>query len=281
MYGQKYKPNTDYENSAYNTGMDQQYDSRTLPGQGRDRRYQHIQEPLHTGTSLSSLEPSSHIESLVYKHQKIHYSGEDLSCNTGAASNWPPKIRPNTKAKSTSMTNVLQDQAYDYRPPANMRNRSLDRSVARKRSDGQINYRNISVERDMPGKPYEPKETEYQTFYHSVQDRDQGIVKNVFSSSHSVFDSNLDHDTLILDLQTQVAELNKECANLQQELDTVKEKLSSSMNSIKNFWSPELKKERAFRREETAKIVQINDQLKVAQQEKQVKRWLHIILRPF
>lgn len=74
-------------------------------------------------------------------------------------------------------------------------------------------------------------------------------------------------DGLILELQSQIADLNKDCAKLQQEVDSYKDKLSSSMNSIKTFWSPELKKERALRKEENAKYCLMNEQLKVAQAE--------------
>lgn len=42
------------------------------------------------------------------------------------------------------------------------------------------------------------------------------------------------------------------------------------MHSIKTFWSPELKKERALRKEESAKYSLINDQLKLLGNENQV-----------
>ena len=77
-------------------------------------------------------------------------------------------------------------------------------------------------------------------------------------------------DSMILDLQAQLVELNKECSSLQRELDSSKDKLSSSMNSIKTFWSPELKKERSIRKEESGKLNLINEQLKVAQAHNQV-----------
>lgn len=43
------------------------------------------------------------------------------------------------------------------------------------------------------------------------------------------------------------------------------------MHSIKTFWSPELKKERALRKEESAKYSLINDQLKLLSTENQVR----------
>ncbi|XP_050680533.1 ELKS/Rab6-interacting/CAST family member 1-like isoform X6 [Leptidea sinapis] len=46
------------------------------------------------------------------------------------------------------------------------------------------------------------------------------------------------------------------------------------MHSIKTFWSPELKKERALRKEESAKYSLINDQLKLLNQENQKQAML-------
>lgn len=46
------------------------------------------------------------------------------------------------------------------------------------------------------------------------------------------------------------------------------------MHSIKTFWSPELKKERALRKEESAKYSLINDQLKLLNNENQKQAML-------
>lgn len=46
------------------------------------------------------------------------------------------------------------------------------------------------------------------------------------------------------------------------------------MHSIKTFWSPELKKERALRKEESAKYSLINDQLKLLTSENQKQAML-------
>jgi hypothetical protein len=57
------------------------------------------------------------------------------------------------------------------------------------------------------------------------------------------------------------------------------------MHSIKTFWSPELKKERALRKEESAKYALMNDQLKLLNSENQVKKlatyWLEKRLSGF
>ena len=87
---------------------------------------------------------------------------------------------------------------------------------------------------------------------------------------------NVSRDSLILELQSQITELNKECAKMQQDLDSTKDKLSSTMNSIKTFWSPELKKERSLRKEESAKYSLLNEQYKASHAE--LKVYLIILL---
>lgn len=72
------------------------------------------------------------------------------------------------------------------------------------------------------------------------------------------------------DLQASNSDFQRELANLKKELELTNQKLGSSMHSIKTFWSPELKKERALRKEESAKYSLINDQLKLLTSENQV-----------
>lgn len=57
---------------------------------------------------------------------------------------------------------------------------------------------------------------------------------------------------------------------LRREVEVKESKLSSSMNSIKTFWSPELKKERALRKDEVSKITVWKEQYRVIQDEAQV-----------
>ncbi|KAL1129498.1 hypothetical protein AAG570_012443 [Ranatra chinensis] len=76
------------------------------------------------------------------------------------------------------------------------------------------------------------------------------------------------------ELQNQNTDLQRELANLKKELELTNQKLGSSMHSIKTFWSPELKKERALRKEESAKYSLINDQLKLLNSENQVRTFL-------
>lgn len=72
------------------------------------------------------------------------------------------------------------------------------------------------------------------------------------------------------ELQSTNSDLQRDLANLKKELELTNQKLGSSMHSIKTFWSPELKKERALRKEESAKYALMNDQLKLLNSENQV-----------
>uniref|UniRef100_A0A3P9AN83 ELKS/RAB6-interacting/CAST family member 1 n=1 Tax=Esox lucius TaxID=8010 RepID=A0A3P9AN83_ESOLU len=76
-------------------------------------------------------------------------------------------------------------------------------------------------------------------------------------------------DNTIMDLQAQLKEVLRENELLRREADVKESKLSSSMNSIKTFWSPELKKERALRKDEVSKILVWKEQYRVLQEETQ------------
>ncbi|XP_062245770.1 ELKS/Rab6-interacting/CAST family member 1-like isoform X2 [Platichthys flesus] len=76
-------------------------------------------------------------------------------------------------------------------------------------------------------------------------------------------------DNTILDLQAQLKEVLRENEMLRRDVEVKESKLSSSMNSIKTFWSPELKKERALRKDEVSKITVWKEQYRVIQDEAQ------------
>ncbi|XP_028910116.1 ELKS/Rab6-interacting/CAST family member 1 isoform X9 [Ornithorhynchus anatinus] len=76
-------------------------------------------------------------------------------------------------------------------------------------------------------------------------------------------------DNTILDLQSQLKEVLRENDLLRKDVEVKESKLSSSMNSIKTFWSPELKKERALRKDEASKITVWKEQYRVVQEENQ------------
>ena len=81
----------------------------------------------------------------------------------------------------------------------------------------------------------------------------------------------MEHYTALMqELQSTNSDLQRDLANLKKELELTNQKLGSSMHSIKTFWSPELKKERALRKEESAKYALMNDQLKLLNSENQV-----------
>jgi len=132
--------------------------------------------------------------------------------------------------------------------PARMRNRSLDRSVYLR--DDPLAYRDRETLLD---DPY--RESVHRSHHHS-----------------SIGDPRREYnkDSFIIELQARLNELQNQYGHVKRELDATTQKLGSSMHSIKTFWSPELKKERALRKEEATKYALINDQLKILRSENQV-----------
>lgn len=76
----------------------------------------------------------------------------------------------------------------------------------------------------------------------------------------------------LLEMQAQLRDMQRENELLRRELDLKDSKLGSSTNSIKSFWSPELKKERIMRKEEAARTSILKEQMRVTHEENQVGR---------
>lgn len=78
-------------------------------------------------------------------------------------------------------------------------------------------------------------------------------------------DSNQSKINFIKDLQIRLMDMQKESLFLRCELETCQQKLSSNMQSIKQFWSPELKRERQMRKEEQQKYNVFLEKFKILQ----------------
>ena len=182
----------------------------------------------------------------------------------------------------------MDRSVYSDRHTGYMRDRSLDR---RDRSlDRHDRSQNRHIDMTERYNTYSGRERSLDREYvphmgarslereHSNLVRSRSIDHEYINDQDVFFPSTPDSyhskDTLILDLQTHIAQLNKECSLLRKDLESTKDKLSSSMNSIKTFWSPELKKERAMRKEESAKHQVLHDQIRLLQAEGQVSPWL-------
>lgn len=77
-------------------------------------------------------------------------------------------------------------------------------------------------------------------------------------------------------IEQQVAELQNEVACLKKEIESKDAKLSSSMRSIKMFWSPELKKERAAHKDDVERMLLMKNQCDSLQAD--IKVWSDFIL---
>jgi hypothetical protein len=93
--------------------------------------------------------------------------------------------------------------------------------------------------------------------------------QNTSATNSSTNNSTNSKLNFIKDLQIRLMDMQKECYFLRCELDTCQQKLTSSLQSIKQFWSPELKRERLLRKEETTKYNMLLEQYKLLQQQYQ------------
>ncbi|XP_069683142.1 ELKS/Rab6-interacting/CAST family member 1-like [Periplaneta americana] len=143
---------------------------------------------------------------------------------------------------------MAEGHEREFMPIREPRERSLDRSAGRERS----------LERSM----YMEDE-----LYGSRSARQSPNPHMMTSGARDVRDAS---GMYIDELQAKNNDLQRELGNFKKELELTNQKLGSSMHSIKTFWSPELKKERALRKEESAKYSLINDQLKLLNSENQV-----------
>lgn len=151
------------------------------------------------------------------------------------------------------------------------RDRSLDRSMYMREDHvagmgGGVAYRDPL----MDGDPY--RDPTQRSMSHSVP---IGDPRHSYS-----------RDSFVMELQARLNEIQNQYAHVKRELDATTQKLGSSMHSIKTFWSPELKKERALRKEEAAKYALLTDQLKILRSENQVRdeslmAYTRVVYHPF
>lgn len=71
------------------------------------------------------------------------------------------------------------------------------------------------------------------------------------------------HDLLVADLQSRVAALSRECCVLRVELERSRDQLQASAHSVRAFWSPELKRERTLRKDESARLAIVTERLRL------------------
>ena len=167
-----------------------------------------------------------------------------------------------------SMDREPIEREYMMRDP---RDRSFDRidmSARHQRRERSLD-RGVYL-RDDPTQPYRDRETIIDDPYRDPRDPHRGVHTSLGHSVGSDPRHFQSRDSFVMELQARLNELQAQYGNVKRELDATTQKLGSSMHSIKTFWSPELKKERALRKEEAAKYALINDQLKILRSENQV-----------
>lgn len=100
----------------------------------------------------------------------------------------------------------------------------------------------------------------------SIKKVSKSSVSSTSAMSPILSPSSLNTTATLLNANSQdrISELQKEINSLKKEIEAKDAKLSSSLKSIKQFWSPELKKERAARKEETEKCVILKEKHQIS-----------------
>lgn len=194
----------------------------------------------------------------------------------GANVTHPPFRDRNTVRGIASAMTYERDQSLDRHVDRRVRHRSRDSipdSVSRYHTIGGYSRENRggSAERDYPhmgarmlDRGSEPGLMRSRSIDHEFVDNTPPVM---FTTDDS---GRLNQDSLVIELQSQVNELNRECALLQRDVDTARDKLSSSMNSVRTFWSPELKRERCQRKDDLGRLAILVEQLRLAEVENRV-----------
>ena len=226
--------------------------SQTYLGEGLGNAVPSPNSPGYMSSSPAHSRSNS-VHSLL-RNERDHYSG---------------RTSIDRSVYTDRHTGYMQDRSLDRR------DRSLDRQIDMMERYNTYSGRDRSLDRGeyVPHMGARSLERE-----HNNLTRSRSIDQEYVDDQPVFFPSTPEaqvhsKDTLILDLQSHIAQLNKECSMLRKDAESTKDKLSSSMNSIKTFWSPELKKERAMRKEESAKLQAFQDQVQLLQAESQVSRF--------
>lgn len=93
-----------------------------------------------------------------------------------------------------------------------------------------------------------------------------GLSTSTFSSGSSILTNNFNpDDPKQNELLKEIQRLKRDIEAKNRDIESKEAKLSSSVKSIKQFWSPELKKERAIRKEEEEKVKVVEEKCQTCQ----------------
>jgi len=176
-----------------------------------------------------------------------------------------PHQRSNSILNGTNQLNLLNPLNFtrDYGTSVSVGGGL--RASARAQSTNSFSINNL--QRETSGNSIKSMlNTNTNDLFSNQQQQQQSSQQTSPSNQTQVSNSKLN---FIKDLQIRLMDLQKECYFLRCELDTNQQKLTSSMQSIKQFWSPELKRERQQRKEETAKYTVLLEQYKLLQSQYQ------------
>ena len=112
-----------------------------------------------------------------------------------------------------------------------------------------------------------------------LHNHNMDTINNQANSYHSIYNSSTPsyQPNQYGQLMEQLGVLKADNENLRKEIKLKDSKLAATVNSIKTFWSPELKKESMIKREEVEKSELLKDRFKMIMEESQVRLILYFL----
>jgi len=188
-----------------------------------------------------------------------------------------PQMRDRNAARGGAASITYErDQSLDRHVDRRVRHRSRESipdSASRYHTIGGYGRENrgVSADRDYPHMGARMLERGAEPQLMRSRSIDQEFVDDTQPVMFTTDDGGRrTQESLVIEMQSQVNELNRECAMLQRDLDTARDKLSSSMNSVRTFWSPELKRERSQRKDDLGRLALLVEQVRLAEVENRV-----------
>lgn len=128
--------------------------------------------------------------------------------------------------------------------------------------------------------PISPHHHHHHSDVDQLNNHSMDPVNSQTNSYHSIYNSTAPsyQPNQYGQLMEQLGVLKADNENLRKEVKLKDSKLAATVNSIKTFWSPELKKESMIKREEVEKSELLKDRFKMIMEESQVRSILCLLI---
>ena len=198
---------------------------------------------------------SSSYRSLSLNNVILQSPTRQMNFHNNNNNNFDALIRQSSPAQYVNTNNNNNATVHSSNSSSLRRERSLDRSLSSSLLAQSSNrQRSMSVNKALQNNRLD----ENNLFKHDLS---SNSIKALLQQQQTTNNSN--KSTYSKEVQIKLIEMQKEINYLKCELELTSQKLQSSIQSVKTFWSPELKKERQARKDEAVKYQLLYEKYKI------------------